>query len=247
MVESGTKSHIFLNFLTIAYLIWIFLYSLSEVLSGDKDYIPDSIVYWIFLAVSLLCTILLVSVIGERKYRPFAIITALAAGGRFVSFSASVLFSSITDRSLYLLPFGTIDFFLFAFLSTGLLSYLENELEHEGKALSFAMFFPLLLFAIPVYVFLKGERGILFSLYSFAFTGTAVLTIIRALLFRIRFQAFKGFSTALILIVLSDMTVYLTFYPVNLRIPSGLPVLLVPLGLIMYTSTSLQRNEVSDD
>lgn len=192
----------------------------------------------VFILSCLFCTLIAAGRIHDLKYIPSIIIPVFIVSGRLISFIGAVVFTRITGKTLFLLPFGSIDFFLFYFLYFGFLNYIRKE-EEKYKKPQFKLYFllPLLLFACPVFVhfFKEGFTGA--TVYSLVYTSVAVTAMISGLSFRRALPKQKLTALPMIVAVPVDMLIYLEFTQLKSLLPPMLNYLLLPYALFLFSYT----------
>ena len=189
-----------------------------------------------FIAVSLICAVIVAGRIEALKYTPFILLAVFILSGRLISFTGAFIFIEITGKTLFLVPFGSIDFFLFHFLVIGLLGFLEKEEDSPQKAkFNIIMALPVLLFIFPVLIHVKPDGFTFLSIYSLVFTTVAVVVMIKAITFYQVYPSGRLITVSLIIAGFLDMLIYLNFLIPGEYVPPMLNYLLLPYSLFLFT------------
>ena len=244
-MNTSKKIRRFTTAVAIAYSIWLVFFSLCFYL--DILSLPDSVGSWGFAIVLSMSIILVSSRIEELRYSPLILIMVFALMGRFVGFFADYLSVELTGNILFMLPFGTLRFFLFNFLMIGFFHYYSVAIDNKtAKPFNAVILTPVLLFTLPVSLHLLQEGVTVKTVYSFGYTAVSAWTLITAISFWRTFSGKKLFAIAAGVSILIEMFAYYTSSVSVL--PPKVGILLAPYVfiLIVIAAAGITKDEIND-
>lgn len=230
----------------IVYSVWLIFYlacTYFNILS-----LPEHMVFWTFAAASAVCMIVTGLRITTLQFSPVILITFFILTGRLTAYAANLISIDETGFSLFRLPFGGLDYFLFILLISGLFRYLkfhdeEKTMVFYPPALSFV-----LLIVIPYFTDLRGGSLLSETIYSFIYAASAAAILSAAVIFFKNRSRYAGIAYAAGLCVIFDLTVYLLRIPALSFLPAGLNYLLIPYAMFMLThaAVGVKEDEIND-
>jgi len=231
----------------IIYALWLVFYTLCHYFAFFA--LPENSADFGFMAAALFSVIIVSVRIEELYYSPFILIIVFSLSGRLVGFIGNFIAVMMTGKTLFHLPFGGLDFFLFNLLLLGLFRFIIFSDKPTGrKGFRAVILIPLLLFAVPVLLNLIPGGFNAEAVYSFLFTALAVFTAVSALSLGLRYPGKKRFAIACGIAVGIDLLVYLQFTPAKGLLPPKVNYLLLPLALFYLADAAagLTKEDVND-
>ena len=230
--------------------IFIIIYSLFLVVTVlNLIFFPGIIpfenpVSYGFIAVGVLCTVVLCTRIEAMKYSPVILIAVFLTGGRTLAFAADFLFENITNAPLYRLPFGSIDYFLFNLLAPALLKRLRKD--HPSK-MTPLMFIPMVVLALPLFAHIIPDGLTPLSVYSVFYCLTAAASAAAAIYYIKTRPERKFIGFCILAGILVELCIYLNMFFSNFILPE-INLILFPYIMIIMTGSILTiKLEESDD
>lgn len=231
----------------VVYSVWVLLYLIGFFLYSDFFNKLDTNFYVStgFIAICLITISIIIPLIEKFKRDPFIIFSVFILSGRLIGFLAAYLFTTFTEYSFYLLPFGNLDFFIFYFLIIGFFTFLRKSVllkeKYRFKALSLLA---LLFFSGPVFFHLIGKGLSYLSIYSLFFTLIPFVVVLAAP-FSTNLASLKLIIVSVIMAAFFDMLIYLQFTEWN--IPHNLNYLLLPYSFLIFTAGVIRREREAAD
>lgn len=202
-----------------------------------------------FMAAALFALLIVSSCIEELRYSPFILIIVFALGGRLIAFIGDYISMLVIGKVMFMLPFGSIDFYLFNLLILGFFRYAAFSAGSSGKkSFHIVSLIPLMLFSAPVLLNLLSEGLTAVTVYSFVFTTMAALTMGACISFTMNYPRKRWFAIAAGAAVIADMLIYFELSPLSGHLPPGLGNLLLPYALFMLTDAAarIKKDDIYD-
>lgn len=217
----------------VLYSLWVVFYIICYFLKLSF-FQPRIAVSIGFIAVCLISAILAAGEIEEQRYTAITLLSFFIISGRLVGFTGAFAFSELTGKTLFRLPFGSIDYFIFYLLSMGLFHHVRAVHDKPApRSFSVLQLLPALLLVAPVLIHLYPEGITFLAVYSLVFTGIGAAAAFSAVSFWKAYPGEKRIALAIIIALLADMLIYL--YPADIvALPAMLNYLLLPYAILLF-------------
>ena len=222
----------------VLYTLWIG-YSLLEKFQIVNLLSSEYLFTFGFAGSALICTVVAAAKIEYYRYKPFILVLVLMFGGVLIAYAADITCRILYGKALYLLPFGSIDYFLFCLLATALMKQLRLRNSAAAVFTPFALI-PLVLLFLPVYFHILQDGFSVLSIYSLFYTAFGAAVSAKAILFAKSCPEHKLTSIAVIFTVLCDLSLYFV---------SGLNIMLLPFAFFLLAADMVMvlRKEDAND